>query len=121
MNLRTSKKNREIVGELTRALNLGSENHIARIAFSHSISLEKLNLLDIENSGGKEYSKSVFFGENYEIYAGLVAVKYNIHSSDKDIPRYIKMHVDDGLIKLKELFQNGSKTEVSEFINLLNP
>lgn len=115
MNLRTSKKNREIVGELTRALNLGSENHIARIAFSYSISREKLNLLEIENSGGKEYSKSVFFGENYEIYAGLVSVKYNLHTSDKDIPRYIKMHVDSGLEGLHEYFKRNEK-DLSNFI-----
>ena len=109
MNLRTSKENREIVANLSRKLNLGSENHIARIAFAHSISKENLNLLEIKNSLGKEYSKSVFFGDNYELYAGLIAVKYNLHTSDKDIPRYIKMHVDDGLIKINHLFEkNGT-------------
>ncbi len=106
MILRTAKENREIVAILTRKLNLGSENHIARIAFAHSISREKLNLLEIKNSSGKEYSKSVFFGDNYELYAGLISVKYGLHSSDKDIPRYIKLHVDDGLIRLDLLLQN---------------
>ena len=118
MNLKTSKNNRETVAELTRKLNLGHENHIARIAFSYSITQEKLNLLDIQNSSGKEYSKSVFFGENYEIYAGMVSVKYNLHSSDKDIPRYIKMHVDDGLMKLKELLGDRKLMSIKDLVNL---
>lgn len=117
MILKTAKENREIVANLSRKLSLGSENHIARIAFAHSISKEKLNLLDIKNSGGKEYSKSVFFGDNYELYAGLVSIKYGLHSSDKDIPRYIKMHVDDGLKKLKETFDNKKRIELIDFIN----
>lgn len=106
MIIKTAKENREIVASLSRKLNLGSENHIARIAFAHSISKTKLNLLEIKNSSGKEYSKSVFFGDNFELYVGLVSVKYNLHSSDKDIPRYIKMHVDDGLSRIESLFQN---------------
>ena len=120
MNLRTSKKNREIVAVLTRKLNLGYENHIARIAFSYSISQEKLNLLDIQNSSGKEYSKSVFFGENYELYTGLVSVKYNLHSTDKDIPRYIKMHVDDGLTKLDKLFRERKLNDIKDLVDLKN-
>ena len=116
MNLRTSKENREIVANLSRKLSLGSENHIARIAFSYSISSEKLNLLDIKNSSGKEYSKSVFFGDNYELYAGLISVKYNLHTSDKDIPRYIKMHVDDGLNKLNDFFLENKRFELIDFI-----
>lgn len=115
MIVRTSKENREIVANLSRKLSLGSENHIARIAFAYSLSKEKLNLLDIKNSSGKEYSKSVFFGDNYELYVGLISVKYNLHSSDKDIPRYIKMHVDDGLIKLNEMF-NKKKDDIMDLI-----
>ena len=106
MIIKTSKENREIVASLSRKLNLGSENHIARIAFAYSISKTKLDLLDIKNSSGKEYSKSVFFGDNFELYAGLVSVKYNLHSSDKDISRYVKMHVDDGLSRLNLLYHN---------------
>lgn len=104
MIIRTSLENREIVSILTRKFNLGSENHISRIAFSYSITQQyKLNLNEIENSKGKEYSKSVFFGNNYELYVAMICMKYNIHSSDIDIPKYIKMHVDDGLKSLNEI------------------
>ena len=117
MNLRTSKENREIVASLSRKLSLGSENHISRIAFAHSISNEKLNLLEIKNSSGKEYSKSVFFGDNYELYAGLVAVKYDLHSSDKDIPRYIKMHVDSGLKLLNHFFSTNKSGDLFDLLS----
>ena len=39
-----TKENREMVAILSRKLNLGSENHIARIAFAYSISKTKLDL-----------------------------------------------------------------------------
>ena len=92
-------------------------NHISRIAFSYSISQDiKLNLNNIENSQGKEYSKSVFFGDNYELYVGMISVKYEIHSSDVDIPKYIKMHVDDGL---NLLYTKYEKNELRDIFNLI--
>lgn len=117
MNVRTSKDNREIVAQLTRKFGLGSENHIARIALAYSLEKgDKLNLSNILDSGGKEYSKSVFFGDNYEVYVGLVCLKYNLHSSDVDIPKYLKMHVDDGLESLNAQFVNGDLTNIFSII-----
>lgn len=58
--IKTSSKNREIVSELTRKFNLGAENIIARIAIGYSLqSRKKFDPLDIKDSGGKEYSRSV--------------------------------------------------------------
>jgi len=105
--IKTSKENREIVARLSRKLGLGSENHISRIAFSYSINSDKkLNVSKIKNSSGKVYSKSVFFGNNFDLYIGMVCIKYNIHSSDNDILKYIKMHVDDGLESLNEFVED---------------
>lgn len=96
--IKTSKKNREVVTELSRKFNLGAENIIARIAFAYSLSTgRKLSLSDIEDSQGKEYSKNVLFGANYSYYIGLICVTYGIYKTDKDIPKYVKMHIDDGL------------------------
>tara|TARA_B100001778_G_C18085397_1_gene404920 strand:+ start:97 stop:459 length:363 start_codon:yes stop_codon:yes gene_type:complete len=118
--IRTSKENKEIVGKLTRRFGLGFENHISRIAFSYSINSEKkFDVSQVKNSSGKEYSKSVFFGDNYDLYAGLVCVKYNIHSSDKDILKYIKMHVDDGLEALNELSEEQGLNTNVQLINAL--
>ena len=49
-----------------------------------------------------------------EIRKILESVKYNLHSSDKDISRYVKMHVDDGLERLYELNANKKLNETYE-------
>lgn len=97
-SIKTSRANRDIVVELSRKFNLGAENTIARIALVYSLSQgRKLSLDDIQDSQGKEYSKSVLFGPNLPYYIGLVCVHYGLYKTDKDIPKYIKMHIDDGL------------------------
>jgi len=99
--IRTSSKNREIVAELTRKFNLGAENIIARIAIGYSLqSGIKFAPTDVKDSGGKEYSKNVLFGNFYPIYEVLVCTHYQTNSNDKDLPRYFKMHLDDGLQRI---------------------
>lgn len=96
--IKTSNKNREIVSELTRKFNLGAENIIARIAIGYSLqSGEKFSPIDVQDSGGKEYSKGVLFGSYYAIYEALICTHYQINNNDKDLPRYFKMHLDHGL------------------------
>jgi DNA sulfur modification protein DndE len=116
--IKTSKENKEIVSLLTRKLGLGTENVIARMAYTYSLSLErKLNLNDIKDAGGKEYSKSVLFGDYYEIYLGLVCVHYGLYKTDKDIGRYIKMHVDDGLQLLNIEVNERSNIDGFDFLS----
>lgn len=99
--IRTSSRNREVVVELTRKFNLGAENTIARIAIGYSLqSGDKFSPLDVKDSGGKEYSKSVLFGNYYSIYESLICTHYQINSNDKDLPRYFKLHLDDGLERI---------------------
>ncbi len=108
--IKTSTANREIVAQLTRKLNLGKENVIARIAFTYSFSKDrKMDLAKIQDVGGKEYSKSVLFGEHFDIYLGMLCTHYGVYKTDKDIPRLIKMHIDDGL----ELIINDIKENPS--------
>ncbi|MGJ8715666.1 MAG: DndE family protein [Maribacter stanieri] len=116
-HIRTSKENRDVVAQLTRKLNLGTENYIARIALSHSLSQDrKLRLKDIQNSSGKEYSKAVLFGSFLDYYLGMVALHYNIHISDKDLPKYVKMHIDDGLHLLNEELNQRSNIDGFDFL-----
>ena len=97
-SIKTSRSNKYIVTDLSRKFNLGAENIIARIALTYSLSKKRiLSLTDISDSQGKEYSKNVLFGSNLPYYVGLVCVKYGLYKTDKDIPKYIKMHIDDGL------------------------
>lgn len=107
-SIKTSKVNKDIVTELSRKFNLGAENIIARIALTYSLSQNRsLSLSDIADSQGKEYSKNVLFGNNMPFYIGLVCVKYGLYKTDKDIPKYIKLHIDDGLqLMNKELREN---------------
>lgn len=96
--IKTSKANKLVVTDLSRKFNLGAENIIARIAFVYSLSKgRRMNLAEISDSQGKEYSRNVLFGSNYPFYIALIATHYKIYKTDKDIPKYIKMHLDDGL------------------------
>lgn len=96
--IRTSAKNRDVVTFLTRKFGLGAENIIARIAIAYSLQQgKKFSPLNILDSGGKEYSKNVLFGNLYPLYAAMMCKYYDIKMSDKDLPRYFKIHLDDGL------------------------
>lgn len=115
--IKTSKENKEIVSLLTRKLGFGTENVIARVAFTYSLSKDKkLDLNDIKDFGGKEYSKSVLFGDYYDIYLGLLCVHYEIYKTDKDIAKYIKMHVDDGLNLLNKEVNEQSNIDGFDFL-----
>ena len=107
-SIKTSRANKDIVTDPSRKFNLGAENIIARIALTYSLSKDRLlSLTDIADSQGKEYSKNVLFGNNLPYYIGLICVKYGLYKTDKDIPKYIKLHIDDGLqLMNKELQDN---------------
>lgn len=107
-SIKTSRANKDIVTDLSRKFNLGAENIIVRIALTYSLSKDRLlSLTDIADSQGKEYSKNVLFGNNLPYYIGLICVKYGLYKTDKDIPKYIKLHIDDGLqLMNKELQDN---------------
>jgi len=116
-NIKTSKANKEIVTSLTNKLALGTENVIARIALAYSLSKDRvLNLNSIMDAGGKEYSAKVLFGDYTDYYIALISLHYDIYSTDRDIPRYVKMHVDDGLSLLNDEFQINTNVTGFEFI-----
>lgn len=100
-HIKTSSRNKDIVVDLTRKFMLGAENVIARIAIAYSLhSGVKFSPLEVKDSGGKEYSKSVLFGSYYNIYLAMICTLYQIPENDKDIPRYFKLHLDDGLERI---------------------
>lgn len=99
--IKTSAKNKEVVTQLTRKFALGAENVIARIAIAYSLkSGVKFQPTEIKDAGGKEYSKSVLFGSLFPLYVAMICAHYNIKDTDKDLPRYFKMHLDDGLERI---------------------
>lgn len=99
--IKTSTKNRDAVTVLTHKFALGAENIIARIAIAYSLQCNaRFSPLDTKDSGGKEYSKNVLFGTYYPMYVALMCKHYGIRSTDKDLPRYFKLHLDDGLERI---------------------
>ena len=115
--IKTSKANREVVAQLTRKLNLGAENTIARIAFTYSLSKDrKMDLTKIQDVGGKEYAKSVLFGDHFDIYIGLLCTHYGLYKTDKDIPKYVKMHIDDGLELIDEEIKGSSNVDGFDYV-----
>lgn len=116
--IKTSKQNKEVVVQLTRKLNLGTENIIARMAFSYSLSQDrKLDLNDLSDAGGKEYSRSVLFGEYDDIYIGMICIHYGIYKTDKDLGRYVKLHIDDGLELINNEFQKVNNIDGFDFLS----
>lgn len=106
--IKTCFENREAVTILTRKFNLGAENIIARIAIAYSLQNDaRFSPLDVKDSGGKEYSRNVLFGSLYPIYVAMICTHYNIQDTNKDIPRYFKLHLDDGLERIMQDFKNN--------------
>lgn len=116
-SIKTSEKNREVVRELTTKLGLGPENLIARVAFAYSVAQgRKLDLSDIQDSKGKEYSAKVLFGDYSETYVAIVCQHYGIYKGDYDIPRYIKMHIDDGLSLISHTMEENTNLPLFDFV-----
>ncbi|MDH6056129.1 helicase HerA-like domain-containing protein [Umezakia ovalisporum] len=111
INLKTSEANKAVVSDLTRKFfpTGGPENVVSRIAFAYSLSRGvKLNPnTDLRDSKGKEYKEDILFGGYRDYYVALVCQHYGLHKTDRDIPKYIKLHVDDGLERMNRLFADN--------------
>jgi DNA sulfur modification protein DndE len=115
--IKTSKINKEVVTQLTNKLNLGAENIIARMAFSYSLSKNMIyDLNDIQDSAGKEYNTKVLFGTHTEIYVALICVHYSLNKADKDIAKYVKIHIDEGLQLINKDIRNKDSITGTEFL-----
>ena len=96
--IKTSTENKERVTRLTRKFGLGAENIIARIAIAYSLKQGgHFDPTKVKDSGGKEYSRNVLFGNLFPLYLSMICEHYQIKSTNKDLPRYFKLHLDDGL------------------------
>ena len=116
-SIKTSESNRTVVAELTNKLNMGPENIIARIALAYSIAQgRRLDISQMADSKGKEYSGNVLFGDNQEIYTAVICQLYNINAANLDVPKYIKIHVDDGLELIQRMVQDNPNLAVFDFI-----
>ena len=111
-HIRTSKDNHARVVELTRKFGFGAENVAARIALATSLaSGKRMDLRNMQNVAGKQYRTTILFGKHIESYVSMVAVKYGLHRTNKDVPKLIKMHIDDGVECLHKQLESSSNTE----------
>lgn len=122
INLKTSESNLSVVRDLTIKLNAGTisvkENVIARIAIGYSIALSsKFQLSDIKDSKGKEYKDHILFDEKYkDFYIALICQHYGITKYDDNIPKYLKIHLDDGLERLSNIFSDTKNYTIYDFL-----
>jgi DNA sulfur modification protein DndE len=120
INIKTSEANKTVVTELTRKFfpQGGPENFVARVALSYSLSkgirFESLEMA--KDSRGKEYKEDILFGGYRDLYVALVCQHYNIHHTDRDIPKYLKMHIDDGLERLFKIFAENRQYSGFDFL-----
>lgn len=116
-SIKTSERNRTAVTELTSRLGFGVENLIARIALAYSLAQDRrLDLVGMEDSKGKEYSAGVLFGEHLPMYVALVAQHYGLHKAHPDVPKYIKMHIDDGLHLIADIVRESPNLVLMDFV-----
>ena len=119
LHIRTSEANKAVVQELTRRMfpQGQPEYVISRIALAYSISRgERLDLSKIGNSQGKEYKEETLFGSNKAYYVALICQHYGIHKEDLNLPRYLKMHIDDGLERLNKIFTDNRNYTGLDFL-----
>ncbi|OFX87864.1 MAG: DNA sulfur modification protein DndE [Bacteroidetes bacterium GWF2_33_16] len=118
INITTSLENKDVVRELSRRLNLGSENHIARIALAYSLKTNiKLSIQhNLQDSKGKAYKEDTFFGKYKTYYIAMICQFYNLHKSNSDISKYIKMHVDHGLELINKIFNDNKNYSGFDFL-----
>jgi len=121
INIKTSADNGEVVRQLTAKLPAGTkENVIARIALGYSLqrgrkfSQSEFNSYD---SQGKEYKDNILFPAQYrEFYIALICQHYGIYKTDENIPRYVKLHIDDGLEQIGNLFKDNNNYTFMDFL-----
>jgi DNA sulfur modification protein DndE len=121
INIRTSEANKTVVQELTRKVFPGaSENYISRVAFAYSISkgvhLDMSNKEHLLDSRGKEYKDDILFGNYRDYYIAIICQHYQVYKTDPSIAKYIKMHIDHGLILMNKLFEENKNYSGLDFL-----
>ncbi|MBW2938235.1 DndE family protein [Aureisphaera sp. CAU 1614] len=113
-NLKTSS---ELVKKLTNKIQLGEENHIARISLAYSLAKGATYDSDIPtDSKQKEYKDNTFFGNYKDYYISLICQKYQIHKDDTNVKKYLKWHVDKGLEMIDMFFEENKNVSGIEFL-----
>jgi len=123
MRIRISKRNSEIIDQLTTLYNFKYDGIIARIAFSLSLNLnKKYDLFEVSqiSSDGKDWrDESSLFGISgdnksyFILYKAMLDQHYNQNLTEDDFIKLFKRHLDFGLEKINS--EIGEKNITSGF------
>lgn len=112
MRIRISKRNSDVIDHLTSLYNFRFDGIIARIAFNHSLQLNKKFLFDDDvqiGSDGKDWrDERALFGTSsdeksyFVIYKGLLDQHYNKNLTEDDFVKLFKRHLDFGLERINQ-------------------
>lgn len=104
---------------LTNKMQLGEENHIARISLAYSLAkgatYNKENTIGLKEKQ-KEYKDNTLFGNYKGYYISLICQKYHIHKDDTNIKKYLKWHIDKGLEMIDLFFEENKNVSGIEFL-----
>ncbi|MFJ1329706.1 DndE family protein [Capnocytophaga canimorsus] len=114
-NIKTSS---ELVKKLTNKMQLGEENHIARIALAYSLAkgatYDANKVYSSEKQ--KEYKDNTLFGRYQDYYVALICQKYQIHKDNAEIRKHLKWHIDNGLELIDLYFEENKNVTGLEFL-----
>jgi DNA sulfur modification protein DndE len=119
INVSTSEEAEVVLLTLQQRFSLSSKNQLIRIAFAYSLSRDtRFTLQDYSNSNakGNPYKEFTLVGDYRTYYIALLCQHYGIYKNDVDIPKYFKLHIDDGLLLLNGLFAESSNYNLSDFL-----
>lgn len=121
MTIRTSENSKNIITTLTSSLSLGTENFIARIAIVYSLKHHngQLDLNNLADSKGKEYSRKVLLGNHDKEYVGMICHVHMIRETSPLIPKLLKYHLDRGLHLIQNFKDERPRINTIEFIYAL--
>jgi len=117
INVSTSEETEAILGRLSQRFSLSSKNILMRIALTYSLTRgRKLHDNKPEDTKGNPYKEITVVGHYRSYYVALICQFYGIYKTDSDIPKYFKLHIDDGLRQLDKLFSESSNYNLSDFL-----
>ncbi|MFJ1380877.1 DndE family protein [Capnocytophaga canimorsus] len=99
-------------------MQLGEENHIARIALAYSLAkgatYDANKVYSSEKQ--KEYKDNTLFGRYQDYYVALICQKYQIHKDNAEIRKHLKWHIDNGLELIDLYFEENKNVTGLEFL-----
>ena len=117
INVSTSEETEAILTKLQSRFSVASKNILMRIALTYSLTRgRKLSLSKTEDTKGNPYKEITLVGNYRSYYIALICQFYDIYKTDSDIPKYFKLHIDDGLKLLEKMFSESSNYNLSDFL-----